>query len=475
MSSTKDKNYRVKGWVGPVILGVTAIVVAFLGFLALSIGERRCEAQRPQQLVMPISEWETDPEKWGINYPREYESWKRTESSTSKTKFGGSFPRDYLEADPMLVVLFAGYGFSKDYRQARGHAHAAQDAWASERTGESSPATCWTCKSPDVPRLMHEMGTEAFYKAKFVDLKEDILHPISCRDCHDPKTMELTITRPALREAFERRGMDIEQATHQEMRSLVCAQCHVEYYFRDKYYLTFPWDKGLTVEAQIEYYDELNFSDWIHPVSKTPIIKSQHPDYELWSTGVHAYQGVSCSDCHMPYRTEGNVKYSDHQVQSPLLNIANSCTVCHRWSEDEIRERVESIQTKVSDAKLQTERALVKAHFDIAAAMQAGATDDELLTARQMLRHAQFRWDYVASSNGMGFHSPQECMRILGDATNGAQEVRLETTRILYSKGGAAPEYPDVSDRKKAFELMQKFINGSPPRLVPSSKAVQKA
>ena len=181
-------------------------------------------------------------------------------------------------------------------------------------------------------------------------------HPIGCIDCHDPDTMRLR-TSPARRSKGAAQGKDITQATLQEMRSLVCAQCHVEYYFakEPQNYLTLPWHNGVGVEGMIDYFDRIAFADYIHPISKTPIIKSQHPDYELYTTGIHAYRNVACADCHMPYRSEGGVKFTDHHIQSPLQNIANSCAVCHRWSENEIRTRVETIQTSVSGAMIQAE------------------------------------------------------------------------------------------------------------------------
>ena len=313
----------------------------------------------------------------------------------TKTKYGGADPRDYLAADPYLVILFAGYGFSADYRQARGHYYAIQDVTGTKRIKRPfNAAACWTCKSTDVPRLMNQMGIKEFYAANFHDLTKEVTHPIGCQDCHDPNTLRLRITRPALKEAFAALGRDINTATHQEMRSLVCAQCHVEYYFQTdekagrKNYLVFPWRKGTTLEDILAYYDELDFSDYVHPISGTPIIKAQHPDYELYLTGIHSFRNVSCADCHMPYHTEGGVKYTDHHVQSPLLNIANSCAVCHRWSEEEIRTRVEGIQTKVENAKLPAEEALVHAHFDVAAAVQAGAATENLGELRKLLRRA---------------------------------------------------------------------------------------
>jgi len=464
---------QLPAWAGGLIVVLVAGMIVLLGLLGTSIMERRWEAQRPSLVLQPIAEWEPDNAVWGQNYPREYESYARTADDTTRTKHGGGFPRDYLDDDPRQVILFAGYGFSKDYLQARGHSHAVTDVKATKRIKPDFMAgTCMTCKSTDVPRLMDEMGTAEFYAANFYDLKPKVQHPIGCQDCHDPKTMNLRITRPALREGFAAMGRDIDQATHQEMRSLVCAQCHVEYYFAKdpKNYLTLPWKQGTSVEGMIAYYDEIDFHDYINPISQVKTIKPQHPDWELFMTGIHAYVGLSCSDCHMPYKTEGGVKFTDHHVQSPLLNIANSCAVCHRWSEEQIRTRVEGIQDKVADALILAEDALVKAHFDIAAAMQAGCADAELATARKLVRHAQFRWDYIAATNGVGFHSPQESMRLLGEAANEAQEARLGLARLLAVKGiDAEPTYPDISTRAKAWAVVQTFVGENPAgtRLIP--------
>ena len=360
-------------WRGWALLLGAAVATFLLGLLASSILTRREEA-RERLPLRPVGQWESDNSKWGENYPREYETYKNMAESTTETKYGGAFPRDYLKETPANVILFAGYGFSKEFRQARGHVYAIEDVTTTQRVNAKTPATCWTCKSPDVPRLMHTMGPKDFYASNFDALKPEITHPIGCLDCHDPETMQLQITRPALREAFARQGKDIDQATHQEMRTLVCAQCHVEYYFKGKgNYLTFPWDKGTSPEQMEAYYDEADFADWTHAISKARMVKLQHPDYEVYRTGVHAYRDIACADCHMPYRTEGGVKFTDHHIQSPLLNIADSCAVCHRWSEDEIRSRVESIQDKVHQTRGLAETMLTRAHFDIAAAMQSGA------------------------------------------------------------------------------------------------------
>jgi len=456
-----------RGWT----LCFAALVATFLlGLLASSILQRREEARR-QLPLRDIGPWETDAAKWGENYPREYETYKKMLDSTQQTKYGGATQRDYLAATPANVILFAGYSFAKEYRQARGHIHAIEDVTATKRVNDKTPATCWTCKSPDVPRLMHSWGPEKFYAGKFADLKSEITHPIGCLDCHEPNTMRLHVTRPALREAFQRQGKDIDQASHQEMRTLVCAQCHVEYYFKGQgNYLTFPWDKGSTRGASPEqmeqYYDAADFSDWTHAISKAKMIKIQHPDYEVYNAGIHAYRDIACADCHMPYRTEGGVKFTNHHLQSPLLNIANSCAVCHRWSESEIRARVEGIQDKVHESRGRAENMLVLAHFDIAAAGQAGADDVELAVVRKLVRGAQLRWDYVAANNGMGFHAPEECVRILAASIDLAGQCRIECTRILAKHGVHQPVvYPDFNTKEKAQTVIKPFVEGQPTPL----------
>ena len=466
MNSDKRK-FELSTWQSMGLLLAAALGTFLLGLLAASILQRREEA-RVQVPLKTIGQWETDSSKWGENYPREYGSYKKMADSTTRTRYAGSYPRDYLEETPANVILFAGYSFAKEYKQARGHVHAIDDVTSTKRLSATTPATCWSCKSPDVPRLMHTMGPEKFYAAKFSDLKTEITHPIGCLDCHEPNTMKLRITRPALREAFQRQGKDIDQASHQEMRTLVCAQCHVEYYFKGKdNYLTFPWDKGTSPEQIEQYYEEADFADWTHAISKAKMVKMQHPDYEVYSTGIHAYRGISCADCHMPYRTEGGVKFTDHHLQSPLLNISNSCAVCHRWSEAEIRSRVEAIQDNTHQGRVRAETVLTQAHFDIAAAHEAGASDEELANVRKLVRGAQLRWDYVAANNGLGFHSPQECMRILAAAIDLGGQCRAECARILAKHGVLTPiQYPDFSTKEKAQDLIKPFVEGRPSKLL---------
>jgi nitrite reductase (cytochrome c-552) len=456
MKTIRD-TVRERPWVGWALFIGTIIIVFLAGLFGSSVVERRSEQAYTLQMVRPIPEWEPRNEVWGENFPREYETYLSTRDTSFRSRFGGSAMRDILREDPRNVILWAGYAFSRDYNQARGHYYAIEDVRKTLRTAVPQPATCWTCKSTDVPRVMSAMGPAAFYRSTWAEMGPEIVNHIGCQDCHDPKTMNLRITRPALAEAWSRQGKDINAATHQEMRSLVCAQCHVEYYFKGKEekYLTFPWDNGYSADQMEQYYDSVQHVDFVHKLSKTPILKAQHPDYELYRTGIHAQRAVACADCHMPYRSEGGVKFTNHWMRSPLASVATSCQVCHRESEDELRKNVYDRQEKVKELLLIAEDALVRAHLEAEFAWSRGATEESMKPILQLIRHAQWRWDWVAAANGVGFHSPAEALRALGTSIQKSQEAHAELVRLLAARGVLEPfALPDVSTKEKA----QKYI-----------------
>lgn len=453
---------RKKPIIGWGLFLAVMVLVFLLGLFAASVTERRAEIAsifNNKKVEISSDSIEARNEIWGMNYPREYETWKRTADMDFRSKHQGNMEDDVLENRPDMVVLWAGYAFAKDYKAPRGHMHALEDSRNTLRTGcpvnegdGPQPATCWTCKSPDVPRMMNEMGIENFYKAKWGDLGAEIVNPIGCADCHDPKTMDLTITRPALIEAFERQGRDIKQATTQEMRTLVCAQCHVEYYFKgDGKYLTFPWDKGFKMEDMEAYYDSIQFSDWTHALSKTPMLKAQHPDYELFMMGPHAQRGLSCADCHMPYKADGGIKFSDHQIMSPLKNMSGTCQTCHRESEEKLRNYVYEYQDKAFEIRDRVESELVKAHVMAKAAWDKGATDAEMKAALEDIRHSQWRWDFAAASHGSSFHAPVETQRILAHSLDKALQAQLKIQKVLFAHGVTTDvQVPDISTKAKA-------------------------
>jgi len=477
------------GW----ILFFSIMVVVFLvGMLAASITERRAEiASVFNNRKVEIKELEGRSDIWGINYPREYETWKRTANMDFKSKHMGNVEEDMLEHRPQMVVMWAGYAFAMDYMAPRGHMHAVTDLRNTLRVGapfteeeNMQPGTCWSCKSPDVPRMMHEVGIAEFYKGKWSTLGHEVVNPIGCADCHDHKTMSLTISRPGLIEAFERQGKNVSDATAQEMRSLACAQCHVEYYFKgDGKYLTFPWDKGMTVEAMEAYFDEVGHVDWVHKLSKAPMLKAQHPDYELFIMGPHAQRGLSCADCHMPYKVDGGIKYSDHQIMSPLKNIANTCQTCHRDSEENLRNYVYEYQDKALEIRDRVEQEITKAHVYAKNAWDNGATEAQMKQALNLIRQAQWRWDFVVASHGATFHAPVESQRILAHGLDKAHQANQALQSILFALNvnPSTVKMPDIStkakaqeyiglDMKKLVDKKERFINEVVPQWIKNAQ-----
>lgn len=470
--------------IGWLIFAVTMVGVFVLGLLAASITERRAEiATIVANRIENIAPNEPRSELYKNNFSREYNTWKKTQEMDFRSKYNGNAMQDVLESRPEMVVLWAGYAFSKDYSAPRGHMHALEDNRNTLRTGTPEkegdgpqPAACWVCKSPDVPRIMREQGIEGFYQHQWGDLGSQIVNPIGCATCHDSETMNLSISQPALIQAFEARGKKIEDATPQEMRSLVCAQCHVEYYFAGpEKVVTFPWKEGMTVEDMEHYYDEIEFSDWTHSLSKAPMLKAQHPDYEVFLMGTHAQRGLSCADCHMPYKADGPIKFSDHQIMSPLKNVANTCQVCHRDTEENLIKYVYDIQDKANEIRNRVEAELSKAHILAKTAWDNGATDVEMKKTLQLLRQAQWRWDFSVATHGGSFHAPIEIQRILAHSLDRTMQAQLEVQKVLFAHGVTDVNMPDIStkakaqkyiglDMKKEVEAKEKWINTVVPK-----------
>jgi len=447
-----------------IVFTLCVLATVPMVLLTLSIRENKAE-QQVMNAVPVIKDGETRASEWGKHYPRQYDTYMQTRKSDEIA--------DVLKQDPALVVMWAGYPFSKDYNKPRGHYYALEDNINTLRTGAPVdsktgplPTACWTCKSPDVPRLIKRDGEMEFFTGKWAKYGDEVVNPIGCGDCHDNKTMKLTLTRDYLKRGLDAEGrLKTADITHQDMRSLVCAQCHSEYYFKKTEWedkgekktamvVTFPWAKGLSAENMEEYYDSYGFTDWTHQLSKTPMLKAQHPDYETFVTGVHSRNGLACADCHMPYVREGGVKYSSHKVGSPLDNIANTCLNCHKGTEKEFRETVEKKLARKNElAKLATD-VLAKAHLEAAKAWSAGATEEEMKPALQDIRHGQWRWDYAVAGHGAFFHAPEETLRVLAGAINKGQDARLKLRIVLAKYNAADFVAEDFSTKEKAQALV---------------------
>jgi nitrite reductase (cytochrome c-552) len=488
---TDDKRPFLQSPIGyAAMIGVTALVAAGVTALLMNIAERKAEQRAPYVRLVDVGEDDTDPAKWGKNWPAQYDAYQRTALLT-KTRFGGhqgseALPEEKIARDPWLKRMFEGYAFAIDYRDRRGHAFMLYDQEQTKRLTKPQSGSCLHCHSSIMP-LYRELGGgdamkgfEASYKFSYQELNQKLHatghgHPVSCVDCHDPSSMTLRVTRPGFIKGIQalaasdaavpalpsvtqwRTGnrdvaYDVNRdATRNEMRSFVCGQCHVEYYCSSKMSLTFPWGKGLKVEEIEAFWDETKFPngeafvDYTHKETGAPVLKAQHPEFELWNQGIHARSGVSCADCHMPYMREGASKISDHWVRSPLLNVNRACQTCHRASEEEMKSRVDAIQQRNYDLMQRGGKAIVELIEAINAAQARSAPEAVLSAARVAQRKAQWRLDFIAAENSMGFHAPQEAARILGEAIDYARQGQIATLGGVIATDTAAPPAPAAS------------------------------
>ncbi|QDU62718.1 Cytochrome c-552 precursor [Planctomycetes bacterium Pan216] len=523
--------------------GATVLVT----WVLVTIFGHKQEARTPFVRVAEVDEISTDPVPWGKNWPHQYDGWK----ATAGDKFyGGSsaMPQSKLETDPWLKRLYAGYAFSIDYREARGHAYMLYDQGVTERvTKKAQAGACLHCHGsttvlyrkvgleamdepsdpealaadfnmPAVQRGFEELSQKPYQEVLALlksvpdgtpDDPETVFpeapaggfngefagkpvpenhpsmgeaHPVTCIDCHDPQTMAIRVTRPgfmqgiaALAESddpvphlpsitrWRKSGRKTKydpnvDASRQEMRTFVCAQCHVEYYCANKMTLTFPWGNGLKMEDLESFWDETTFPDgteffdYIHGETGAPVYKVQHPEFELWSQGVHARAGVSCADCHMPYERVGAMKLSNHNVQSPMLNINNACQTCHHVPEQELRDRVATIQDRTRSLLERAAGAMTSMLDAIMEAKAAGVTDEQLANVFELQRKAMWRLDYVSSENSKGFHAAQEAARILGESIDYSRQAEALALRLRGPKAPSTKDLPTkpiegVSDR----------------------------
>ena len=542
MQPTTDSTPLRHSQPGRVMLLALVFIVAVVGTLLVTwvlitmFGHKQA-ARQPFVRLAEITEISTDPEPWGQNWPHQFDGWK----ATAGDKFYGganAMPQSKLDKQPWLKRLYAGYAFSIDYREARGHAYMLYDQGVTERvTKKPQAGACIHCHASNTVMYRREglkaMGLPHDDEALAADFNMDAVirgfqevsrkpydevltlvmsapdgtpgendpvvpqapiggftgefegqpvpddhpalaggeaHPVSCIDCHNPATMAVRVTRPgfvlgiaALAESDEptphlpsiekwRRGNRNEpydpnkDATRQEMRSYVCGQCHVEYYCANKDTLEFPWSNGLKMEQLEQHWEEKSFPDgsefydFKHGETGALIHKVQHPEFELWSQGIHARSGVSCADCHMPYQRAGAMKVSSHNVQSPLANINNACQQCHHDSEHILREKVETIQSRTMAHMERAAAAMTDMLDAILEAKAAGVTDEQLEPILTLQRKSMWRLDYISSENSRGFHADQEAMRILGESIDFSRQAQAAALRLR------APEAPSTDD-----------------------------
>jgi nitrite reductase (cytochrome c-552) len=443
MTEPTTRRGEIPGRLLALITIGAALVVAGLAALLVNIFTRQQEARNPFYRVVVLDDSTDDAATWGKNFPLQYDDYRKTVDQV-RTRYGGSEgephspsaadPRSVvaqsrLEEDPRLRDLWAGYAFSQDFREERGHAYMLEDQEFTRRQQVTKqPGTCLHCHaSTYVPYRRAGNGDlikgfETLNPMSYDEARKLVRHPVSCIDCHDPTTMQLRVTRPGFIEGIRmlkaRQGIaayDVNvSATRQEMRTFVCGQCHVEYYFKGtQKRLEYPWGKGLTADSILAYHDSTGHSDWTHAISGARVLKAQHPEFELYNQGIHARSGVACADCHMPYKREGAMKISDHHVRSPVLNLNRACQTCHKWPEQELLARVTIIQDRTFEMRNMAIDAVLQLTKEIATEVRRDSSGPNIRLARDYQRKAQFLADFIEAENSMGFHAGQEAARIL--------------------------------------------------------------
>lgn len=443
-------------------------------------------------------------------------------SELIETPFGGSFPYSKIIRWPAATVFWNGYAFGVDYSKPRTHYYTQIDQIETKRNDKEflnshglpafkgQPGACVNCHTgyltalqldPDY-NLTANPTPAASLPMPFFDVMQkeegekrkaawtkmnsipyfDVMKKIAdkhgetihgshlgstCADCHHPDDMSLRVTRPGFVNAMAGRGYEADaksgiKASRQEMRSFVCMQCHVEYYFGKDQTLTFPWtfwkkDQPFKIENFDQYYDDQLAKDggfkfdYIHKDTGAKIIKMQHPEAELSSTGIHGRNGVTCADCHMPYKREGAQKVSEHNILTPYNNLNAACKTCHPQGEQELKARIDFIQNRHAYELRNCENALLSLIQDVKVARaelaklpqfanlpekeQKEAISKALEKTLYLHRKTHIRWDFAFSENSYGFHGDEEATRILGQCKEFARQGQTQLVNDLAPYG----------------------------------------
>jgi len=465
------------------------LAVCFCAALAFVLGG--CEGPKPQPVkTVNIPDNEIDPEVWGKAYPEEYELWKKTEEPvpTRRSKYkigmeGGPITVDKLSMYPYMALLFNGWGFGVEYNEPRGHAYMVRDQLEIDASRLGSGGVCLSCKTPYAPGLQKEMGVN-YYRLPFKEVLGKIPEKnrtlgVSCIDCHDNKDMTLKISRGfTLIEAFKSMGVDPAKLTRQEMRSAVCAQCHVTYNIpKDKENksvgLYFPWQNSkfgaITIEDIIKQIrkDE-TVREWKQTVTGYKMAFIRHPEYEFWTnSSTHFKAGASCADCHMPYTIAGVHKVSDHRVMSPVQADMKSCKQCHAESPEWLRERVFAIQDRTVSIMIRAgyQAATVAKLLETVHKAQAEgkAIDQQLYDkAKEFYEEAFYRVLFIGAENSLGFHNPPEGLRILGDSIAFGSRAEAYLRQALTKAGLDVPLKVDLEIMKYVDQRGSKKLKFDP-------------
>ncbi len=452
-----------------------------------------CSRQAEPVKIAEIKDGEYEPKEWGKVYPLEYEGWAATAEPTpagrSVYKRGWDTDGkvyDKLSEYPYMALLFKGWGFGIEYNEPRGHMHMLADVLAVDPARRKAGGACLTCKTPYAQELQEKYGTDYFSKP-FAEVhalipKNHQTLGAACIHCHDPKTMGLRIlNRFTLGKALLAMGVETNRLTHQEMRSLVCAQCHVTYMVKKdadmhSVNVVFPWMNSKFGRIAIEDIIKTIRSDpayleWTQEVTGFKLGFLRHPEFEIFSNGsTHWSAGLACADCHMPYVRSGSYKISDHRVMSPMKSGLKACLQCHTEGVDWLRARVLAIQERATSMQLRAGYATATAAklFErVHQAQKEGKTIDATLYARakDYYEEAFYRTTFIGAENSNGFHNPTEVMRVLGDAVAFAGKSEALLRQALAQAGVSVPEKIDLE--------LDKYLQNRGEKKLPFDPAVE--
>ncbi len=297
------------------------------------------------------------------------------------------------------------------------------------------------------------LSANMLWASTIAAIKETRPYGAGCNHCHDPHTTKLRYLRQAMLQSIEGTGgikgsggvnpyqagsaKNTDEASAKDQQILACAQCHVEYVCgksgidkidRD----AFGWAKAKDLHEL--YTKQFGYTqDYKNAIMGEPLIKSQHPETELYWSSVHYNAGATCSSCHMPEVTRGGRTFRSHWLTSPYkysdaklwgafaaktgldANVsANPCARCH---EDRTARAIEQQRTFFA-AQAEVEKLLsqsVTRIGDLKAQKRDGSAAYK--TALEAHQRAHVIWENLAvSENSMGFHNFEESMSSMAEA-----------------------------------------------------------
>ena len=183
---------------------------------------------------------------------------------------------------------------------------------------------------------------------------------------------------------------------------------------------------------------------------------------------------MACADCHMPYRTEGGREVHRPPPAKPAAqHLQFVCRVPPLERAGDPHAAWSRSRTRSARPAAGRKTPWPRPTWTWPRPWRPGRRTTNWPRPAEQIRHAQLKWDYVAASNGMGFHSPAEALRILAGAVDLAGQARLDCARDprparLHAAGclsGLQHQREGPGDAETVFgETVAETIEGKPTR-----------